>query len=168
MIIRHENARDFAAIDDLTKRAFAPVPFSDGKEPAIIRQLRSDGDLTLSLVAAHNARLIGHVAFSPVTIITQPGDWYGLGPISVAPEAQRRGIASRMVRSGLSFLKAQKADGCVLVGDPKIYRSMGFHRNGKLLYDGIDTKFIQYTRLCGPEPGGALKYAPAFDQERQK
>ncbi len=36
-------------------------------------------------------------------------DWYGLGPVSVLPELQRRGIGSSLVREGLSMLKEKGA-----------------------------------------------------------
>ncbi|MBL8939338.1 MAG: hypothetical protein JNM69_32560 [Archangium sp.] len=39
-------------------------------EGALVRALRSNGGLTLSLVAERAGHLVGHVAFSPVTLST--------------------------------------------------------------------------------------------------
>ena len=68
MLIRPERPDDVDAIDRLTVAAFEPQWFSDGSEAPIIRSLRASGDLTLSLVAEDDGDVIGHVAFSPVTI----------------------------------------------------------------------------------------------------
>ena len=49
--------------------AFAGAPHSDGTEAALVERLRGDDDLTVSLVAQDSGgTIIGHVAFSPVTI----------------------------------------------------------------------------------------------------
>ena len=108
MIVRDEIAADVEAIRKLTAEAFAEIAYSDGCEPVIIDRLRAAGALTLSLVAEDDAAVIGHVAFSPVTISGETGDWYGLGPISVLPARQGQGIGSALVRAGLDRLKARK------------------------------------------------------------
>jgi len=93
--IRPEAAGDEATIHTLTETAFAPMPFSGGTEQHVIDALRKDGDLTLSLVAedAHlnSGRIVGHIAFSPVTIADGAQGWFGLGPVSVWPELQKSG-----------------------------------------------------------------------------
>jgi len=55
-----------------------------------------------SLVAERNAKVTGHIAYSPVQCIDHPG-WTGyvLSPLAVSPDAQRRGIGSRLVKSGI-------------------------------------------------------------------
>ena len=63
-------------------------------EQFVIEALRAAQDLTVSLVAEVDGRVIGHIAFSPVTISDGAQDWYGLGPASVLPEYQRQGIGS--------------------------------------------------------------------------
>ena len=68
MIIRDEKNSDLAHINALTKAAFASVAYSDGTEAHIVNRLRNEGDLALSLVAEETGRLLGHVAFSRVTI----------------------------------------------------------------------------------------------------
>ena len=72
----------------------------------LYRLLRAAGALTLSLVAVDGADgLVGHVAFSPVTIAGRAGRWYGLGPISVRPSRQRSGIGARLMDEGLARLR---------------------------------------------------------------
>ncbi|MHA7278401.1 GNAT family N-acetyltransferase [Arthrobacter sp. MDT2-2] len=164
-IIRPERPEDAEAIHALTQEAFKGKPFSSGTEAAIVRSLRASGGLALSLVADSSGTIIGHVAFSPVGVTGSPGDWFGLGPISVKPEHQGGGIGRRLVRCGLELLQQQGAEGCALIGDPDIYCRLGF-RSGGLLYRGLDEALVQYVVLNGaPSPAGTLTFLPAFDDE---
>lgn len=71
--------------------------------------LRKTGAFTLSLVAEVDGRVMGHIAFSPVTFSDGTRDWYGLGPVSVLPEYQRQGIGKTLINEGLSKLKRMGA-----------------------------------------------------------
>ncbi|WP_010140082.1 GNAT family N-acetyltransferase [Oceanicola sp. S124] len=164
MQIRPETPEDPPRIDRLTRLAFASAPHAAGTEAAIVRQLRRDGALCLSLVAEEDAgHLLGHVAFSPLRIGETPGDWYGLGPLSVLPARQRQGIGRALVAEGLHRLRTLGAAGCALIGDPRVYGPMGFVAGPGLNYGGLDPAYIQYHPLQGITPRGALHFAPAFD-----
>ncbi|MEZ2221811.1 GNAT family N-acetyltransferase [Rhizobium sp. RCC_161_2] len=162
MLIRHETPGDVDAIHDLTWAAFKPMPFSDDTEADIIRALRAAGDLTISLVAEESSKILGHVAFSPVMINGAHNGWFGLGPISVVPERQRQGIGKALIAKGLALLNERGANGCALIGNPDIYSRVGFESDGRLTYQGLDTRYIQRLVLRGPIPSGALQFAPAF------
>lgn len=163
MIIREERPEDVDAIHALTDLAFAPMPFGDGTEAPIIRQLRQDGDLTISLVAEKNGRIVGHVACSPLTIEGIEDLWFGLGPISVTPDLQRTGIGTALVKHGIDRLDRMGAYGCALIGNPSVYGPMGFRSNGKLTYRGLEAFLVQFLLLRGKEPVGEIKFAAAFD-----
>ena len=92
MIIRNEKTSDFEAITEITLAAFADEPHSDHTEQFIVNALRAANALTVSLVAEIEGQVVGHVAFSPVTFSDGGRDWYGVGPLSVAPSYQRQGI----------------------------------------------------------------------------
>lgn len=119
MLIRFERPEDADAIHALTWVAFKPMPYSNNTEARIVRDLRASGDLTLSLVADEGGEIIGHVAFSPITVGDIEHGWYGLGPISVKPERQRQGIGRALILKGLDLLIERGASGCALIGDPR-------------------------------------------------
>lgn len=127
LTIRPEISQDYGVIYDLTKRAFATMPFADGDEQDLINTLRSADVLSLSLVALYAGRLVGHIAFSPAAAEKPAGHWYALGPVSVEPELQRQGIGSALIYSGLDILKQREAEGCILVGNPEYYQRFGFY-----------------------------------------
>lgn len=160
--IRPETASDHDPIHALTKAAFAPMDYSDGSEPDIIRKLRANGDLCCSLVATMGTRLIGHIAFSPVTLNGVSDGWYGLGPISVDPEHQKTGVGSALIHAGFDWLKTQHARGCVLIGDPNYYSRFGFISDGTLTYGDVPSEFVQWIGFDGHTASGNLRYAAAF------
>lgn len=160
--IRLERPGDEDVIHDLTQAAFAPMSYSSKTEGAIIRALRARGDLTLSLVAEEDGAIVGHVAFSPVTIDGHYDDWFGLGPISVRADRQRQGIGRMLIREGIHELKALGANGCALVGDQAVYKGAGFVSDGRLTYEGVPDIYVQYLTLSGHGPSGRLTFSPAF------
>ena len=165
MIIRPEQVGDERAIFDLTLEAFEPMPFSDGAEPLIIDGLRKNGDLVVSLVAVDQAEIVGHVAFSPVTLNGNPGSWFGLGPLSVRIDRQKTGIGSQLVKRGLAEIKKRGAVGCALIGDPAYYGRFGFLSDGELTYGDVPLQYVQWLSFGAERARGVLKYAPAFDVE---
>lgn len=162
--IRDERPGDEAAIAALTEAAFRTVRYSNGDESAIIARLRAAGELALSLVAENgDAAIIGHVAFSPVTISDGTSGWYGLGPISVIPLRQRAGIGSAMASEGLDRLRQLGAGGCVVLGEPRYYHPLGFRHDPRLVLPGPPPEYFQRLVLTGTEPHGTVRYAAAFD-----
>lgn len=164
--IRPEAPGDEDAIFALTEAAFAGTEHSDGDEQHLVNRLRADGDLALSLVAEDGERIVGHIAFSPVTISDGARDWYGLGPVSVLPGDQRLGIGSALVRRGLADLGARGAKGVVLLGDPEYYARFGFVHEPQLAYPGSPAEYFQALVLEGDLPSGKVTYARAFSPSR--
>jgi len=109
--IRSETHDDIGAIAEATIAAFQTLEISNHTEQFIIEALRAAKVLTVSLVAEVGGRVVGHIAFSPVTISDGTPDWYGLGPVSVLPEYQRQGIGKALISEGLSRLLSRGASG---------------------------------------------------------
>lgn len=83
--IRPEERADAPAIHAVIVAAFEEQPYSNHNEHHIADKLRESNALLVSLVAVLDAAVVGHIAFSPVTIDGKFCAWYGLGPLSVAP-----------------------------------------------------------------------------------
>ena len=162
MIIRAECAGDEAAIGTVTAAAFAGMPYSDQTEPLIIERLREAGALTLSLVAEEAGAIVGHVAFSPVSLSGGDEGWYGLGPISVAPAHQGKGVGSRLVSEGLDRLRSFGAAGCVLLVDPAYYHRFGFRLDHGLVLPDVPPGHFQALLLHGPDALGIVAFHPGF------
>ncbi len=163
MIVRPERSGEATVIRDLTEAAFVGAEHSSGTEGAIVDAFRLNDALTVSLVAEEDGVILGHVAFSPVTINGEAGDWYGLGPVSVRPGRQGEGIGAALVNAGLVALKARDAGGCVVLGDPAYYGRFGFSADHALRYPGVPEVYFQSLVLSGPPPVGTVAYDPAFE-----
>ena len=162
MRIRDERPEDVHAIYAITQVAFEPMPYSDGDEQDLINALRDDGALAVSLVAERNAEIVGHIAFSRVTIDNQPSNWFVLGPVSVKPSLQSLGIGSALIHEGIERIKALNADGCVLLGYPAYYGRFGFVHDPQLTYNGAAHPYFQQLTLRGATPKGDVRHHPAF------
>lgn len=161
-VIRDEAPGDEAAIDRVTQAAFRDHPFSRQIEHRIVRGLREAGALRLSLVATLDGNVAGHVAFSGVTIGGAELGWWGLGPVSVAPERQRSGIGSALVRGGLRRLAERGSPGCVVLGEPAYYRRFGFAPQPGLVLPGPPPDHFMAIAWQGPVPQGEVAYHAAF------
>ncbi len=162
MIIRNERESDIEAIFEVTKAAFVDCPHGEHTEQFIVNALRAAQALSVSLVAEADGRVVGHVAFSPVTISDGSTGWYGLGPVSVLPACQRRGIGSSLIREGLSRLKAMGGRGCVLVGEPKFYERFGFRNCPELVLEGVPREYFLALPLDETKPQGAVVFHGGF------
>lgn len=162
MRIRKEIPSDAAAIEAVTVAAFKGNAHSAQTEQFIIRELRQSGVLSVSLVAEDNGAVIGHVAVSPVTISDGATQWYGLGPISVAPEHQGRGVGAQLMEHALSELRALGATGCVVLGEPRYYSRFGFIAEPLLVLPGVPAEYFQSLAFNGSLPSGEVSYHAAF------
>ena len=162
MIIRKETTSDIEAITQVTIAAFKTLQISNQTEQFIIKALRNANALTLSLVAEVDGRVVGHIAFSPVTISDGSPNWYGLGPVSVLPEYQKQGIGESLVNKGLSLLKAMGGRGCALVGDPAYYQRFGFRNIPDLVHEGIPQEVFLALPFTEKVPQGMVIFHEAF------
>lgn len=168
LTIRPETPEDTAAIERVTRDAFRASPHGDGGEAEIVAQLRSSAALVLSLVAEDGGRVVGHVAFSPVTISDGTAGWLGLGPVSVDPREQGRGVGAALIRTGLARLREAGAAGCVLVGEPSYYSRFGFAVDPRLTFPGVPPEYFQVLAFSASMPVGTVAYAGAFTLDRDR
>lgn len=162
IVIRNETEADVSAIAEVTVAAFKTLEVSNRTEQFIVAALRAAGALAVSLVAEADGRLIGHIAFSPVTISDGTRGWYGLGPVSVLPAYQRQGIGKALIREGLARLKEMHAQGCCLVGHPDYYRKFGFENMPGLVLAGVPAEFFFALSFGGHAPQGAVAFHEGF------
>ncbi|EKS9796873.1 MULTISPECIES: GNAT family N-acetyltransferase [Burkholderia] len=165
--LRDERASEADAIGRVIVAAFASEPEGGQFERRIVDTLRADGALSLSLVAERDGRLIGHVAFSPVSIGGEPSGsqgWYGLAPLAVLPDCQRQSIGAGLVRTGLDALRRLGARGCVLLGEPAYYTRFGFAPSGDIVFPGVPPEYFLALSLdaSAPRPSGDVRYHDVF------
>ena len=160
--LRDETEADVDAITEVTLAAFKTLEISNHTEQFAIAALRAAKALTVSLVAEADGRLVGHIAFSPLTVSDGTRDWYGLGPVSVLPEYQRQGFGKALIREGLSRLRDLNARGCCLVGHPGYYRQFGFDNPQGLAHEGVPPEVFFALSFDGRTPQGTVTFHDGF------
>jgi putative acetyltransferase len=90
--------------------------------------------------------------------------WYGLGPISVRPELQGRGIGSLLMQAALRIMRERGAAGCVLLGDPAYYSRFGFKPESGLVLPDVPPEYFQAIAFGASLPCGIVAYHEAFNE----
>ncbi|WP_339630727.1 N-acetyltransferase [uncultured Sneathiella sp.] len=118
LTLRDERPEDTAEIREIITAAFGQPEEAD-----LVEALRTANDLTLSLVAEEDGKIIGHIALSR---LKSPANSVALAPVSVAPDRQGGGIGGALIVEAIA--RADK-DGEALIfvlGDPAYYTRFGF------------------------------------------
>ena len=125
MRVRGENGAEWSVI-----RSVHEAAFGGAEEADLVDNLRTAGDVLVSLVAEMEGRIVGHVLFSRMWIETPGGlvPAVALAPVAVLPEQQRRGIGGRLIRYGLDLLCGRGEKVVIVVGHPDYYPRFGFSR----------------------------------------
>jgi len=164
--IRNEAPEDIQPIRTINENAFGQPA-----EANIVDQLRQNCPGFVSLVAANEDDIVGHIVFSPALIETQNQKIKGMGlaPMAVFPEYQRQGIGSLLVEAGLAEMKRKQQPFVIVLGHSEYYPRFGFvpasRYNFACEYDGVpDEAFLiivfQEDMLQGIS--GIAKYRPEF------
>lgn len=149
-------------------RGVIHAAFGRAGEAGLVDDLRRAGALILSAVAITDGRIVGHVGFSPVTIGgARPA--LALAPVAVAPDCQRQGIGSSLIRWSLEQCR-QLVHGVILVvGNPAYYSRFGFVTASPF---GIECPFsvppeafmvLELSPQAASGCRGMVSYRPEFD-----
>ncbi|MDT0344905.1 GNAT family N-acetyltransferase [Streptomyces litchfieldiae] len=170
MLIRRETPADPPAIHAVTAAAFARP---DGALPMEARlvdeQRRDEGWLpALSLVATDpGGEVIGHVVCTRGRVGAVPA--LGLGPLSVRPDRQRRGVGLGLMHAVLGAADALGEPLVALLGSPDYYGRYGFRTSTEYGIDPPDPKygkFFQVRTLAAYDPAvtGVFQFCGAFER----
>lgn len=126
--IRKEKPEDIQAIHDVNEQAFATAMVQSGVEATLSDKLRDKGLATVSLVAVEDGNVVGHILFSPMTILADNAQYEALtmSILSVLPKYQRKGIGSQLVEAGHEECRQLGHEIVILFGHPWYYPRFGY------------------------------------------
>lgn len=131
IIIRNETAKDFRVVEKITRDAFWNVNAPGCDEHYLVHIMRGHEDFIpeLDFVITLNGVVIGNVMYTKAKLVDENGsekEILTFGPVSIAPEYQRKGHGKALLE--YSFRKALNLgfDTIVIFGDPNNYVSRGF------------------------------------------
>ena len=159
--IRNEEPGDIEQV-----RAILQAAFPTAAESKLVDALRANGKAMISLVAAADHQVLGHILFSAVsTAPPSQAKGIGLAPVAVRPDVQSRGIGSGLIREGLQRCQWLGYDYCVVLGNPEYYQRFGFEKASDFDLQneyGVDEEFMVIRFANSNLAGGLVKYAPEF------
>ncbi len=165
MSIRKETPVDVAGIRKINTDAFGTSGEAD-----FVEALREKASPLISLVAEKDGQLVGHIFFSPVQLAGCEKELalFGLAPMAVLPEWQKKGIGSKLVKEGLRRCTASGFDAVVVLGHPDFYPRFGFETSRiygiKSEYDVPDNLFmvIELKKDSLKDVSGTIQYHEVF------
>jgi putative acetyltransferase len=160
-----ESPADGPAISHVIRQAFGR-----DDEVRLVERLRDGGWMRVSLVAASDRQVVGHVLFSELPIVTPSSTAaaVALAPLAVLPGYQSRGIGSALVRRGLNDCRQQGHTIVIALGHPQYYPRFGFSaelaRRLESPYAG--ESFMALELIPGALDGirGRVEYPPPFGE----
>lgn len=174
MIVRQQQANDYAAIRHVYAEAFRRPRFRPPQNPACVppevslfKTLWDAGDVIFefSFTALADVGVVGHVTASQATVGTYRV--VAVGPIGVLPDLQGRGIGSALMDAHLTAADSAEVPLIVLLGAPQYYRRFGFRPAEEL---GVISPEPEWGAAFQARPltaytesvAGQFRYASAF------
>jgi putative acetyltransferase len=164
-LIRPEQPDDLPWI-----HAVNTLAFGQPDEARLVDQLREDGDVLVSLVAAaDDGDINGHILFSRLDLLLDDGTVAAaaaLAPVAVRPDRQRQGIGKELVRAGIAACKKQGLGAIIVLGHATYYPKFGFSAElAQTLRSPFPGEHFMALELI-PDmlrgKRGAVRYAKAF------
>ena len=129
--IRKEREADHRAVEELTRRAFYNMYIPGCVEHYLVHIMRGHEDFIpeLDFVLELHGRIIGNIMYTKARLADEAGEEKEIltfGPVSVAPEHQRKGYGKMLIEHSFEKAKEMGYDVIVIFGSPANYVSRGF------------------------------------------
>jgi putative acetyltransferase len=166
LTVHAETPEDLEAVRQVNRKAFGRED-----EARLVDALRGGGYARLSLVAEEAGRVVGHVLFSDLPIVTQAGTLHALAlaPVAVLSDRQRQGIGSRLIREGLRTCAEAGHRVVVVLGHPLYYPRFGFSarlaERLKAPFSGPAFMALELVPGALADVTGEVRYPPPFGLE---
>lgn len=158
ILIRLEEEKDYRQVEEVTKIAFSyPGRIERGLigcpyEHWMVHELRKrDGILSLSLVAVVDEKIVGHIICSKAEVRVQNAvtPVLNIGPISVLPEYQRKGVGRALITAMIDRAKSLGYGAILFFGRPEYYPQFGFKEAA--VFGITDSDGYNYPAFMGME-----------------
>lgn len=129
--LRQEQPADYSETENVTREAFWNHYSPACSEHYLLHIMRDCPAFVpeLDVVAVCDGKIVGNVVYMKSVIRADNGNSYevlSLGPISVLPEYQRKGIGGRMIEYTRDIASRMGFAAILLCGDPDYYSRQGF------------------------------------------
>lgn len=146
LIIRNEQKEDYRTVELLVREAFWNLYVPGCNEHFVLHNLRKSNDFIreLDFVAEKDGQIVGQIVYSRGVIRCRQGEnkeVMTLGPVSVLPAFQRRGIGRALITHTTDLAREMGYPAICIYGDPRYYSRFGFRCAEKYEIKTVDDKF---------------------------
>ena len=167
LTIRPEQVNDYDAVFEINSQTFE----TEG-EAKLVNALRNAKIDLIALVAELSGKAVGHILFSPVSIEHTASSIkvFGLGPMAISSDLQKKGIGSKLVQAGLKQCKQESVDAVFVLGYQEFYTKFGFQLARPLGFFFQDQKYdpyfmvVELTPDCLQNSSGEIFYHSLFKE----
>lgn len=129
--IRNERKEDYRAVEEMTREAFYNLYVPGCSEHYLVHTMRNHPDFVpeLDFVLEADGQLAGNIMYTKAKLTDQEGntkDILTFGPLTVAPQHQRRGYGKMLMAHSFQKALEMEYDTVVIFGGPKNYVTSGF------------------------------------------
>lgn len=131
IIIRKEEQKDRAAVENITRQAFYNMYVPGCVEHYLVHIMREHEDFIpeLDFVLELNGNIIGNIMYTKAKLIDENGvekEILTFGPVSILPGYQRMGYGKMLMEHSFEEALRLGYDTIVIFGSPANYVSRGF------------------------------------------
>ena len=133
-----EEESDFKEVEYLTREAFWDLYRPGCNEHLLVHKIRKVPAFVkeLSYVACDNKKVVGNIIYSKARVVNEDSVEYEvlcMGPLSVLPAYQKRGIGSQLLQKSLDKARELGYKAVIIYGNPAFYARFGFENAQKLM-----------------------------------
>ncbi|MBI5541150.1 MAG: N-acetyltransferase [Bacteroidia bacterium] len=131
ILIKITTEKDFFKTEYITRESFWNVYKPGCDEHLILHNIRKSKAYInkLDLIAVFENETIGHIISTKAKVLDSQNNEHEIlcvGPLSVLPELQRKGIGSKLMYESIKVAKELGNHGMILFGNPEYYHRFGF------------------------------------------
>lgn len=133
--IKNTNRENYFITENLTREAFWNLYKPGCDEHLVLHNLRRSFSYIaeLDFITVYKERIIGHIISTTAKVVDNQNKEHEIlcvGPLSVFPEYQKKGIGSKLIIHSIEKAKKMNYNGMILFGNPDYYHRFGF-KNAK-------------------------------------
>lgn len=131
LIIRLEKESDYKKVENVTREAFWNKYKPGCDEHLVVHNIRKTNSFVkeLDFVACNEEEVISNILYSKAKVVDDYNEEHEvlcMGPISVLPSYQRKGIGSLLMKHSIKAARMLGYSGIILYGNPNYYHRFGF------------------------------------------
>ena len=151
--LRPEQPADYHETENLTREAFWNFYEPGCNEHYLLHIMRGSPAFVpeLDFVAVYNGKIVGNAVYAKSKIEMDGGsecETLGLGPISVLPEYQSKGIGGRLIERTKQIARDMGFRAILLYGDPLYYSRRCFAAAEKFDVRTSDNMYAEPLQVC--------------------